>query len=68
MEAVIQYKSWKVFKSVFLSKAPFTAYPTFCIFNARAHNHCYLRLTCVESLIKGYEQFKIDILLVTRFN
>ena len=53
--------------------APFTAYPTFSIFKAVADNHCYLRhvdlrLTCVKSLIKGYEQFEIDILLVTSFN
>ena len=56
-----------------MRKAPFTAYPTFCISNAVADNHCYLRhvdlrLTCVESLIKGYKQFEIDILSVTRFN
>ena len=56
------------------AQAPFTAYPiSFCIFNAVAYNHCYLRhvdlrLTCVESLIKSYEQLKIDILSVTRFN
>ena len=73
---MIQYKSWRVFKSVFLKhvrKASFTAYPAFCIFNAVADNHCYLhhvdlRLTCLESLMKGYEQFEIDILLVTRLN